>query len=732
MRAVLYARYSSDLQSEASLEDQLRLCRRLAEREGWTIIAVHSDQALSGALRDRPGLAAIVALLERGAVDVVVTESLDRLSRDIEHLAAFHKRVTFHGARIVTLSEGAVTDLHVGLRGTMGAMFLKDLAEKTRRGQEGRIRAGRMIGSVPYGYRMVRRIGADGALERGLRDIDEAEATVVRRIFELYAAGASPRRIAQLLNDDGIAGPAGGHWIETSIRGRGIRGEGILRNPLYDGRIVWNRRMGLKDPVIGRRVRRDREAAACVTVAAAELGIVEHALWGTVQDRLEAAAATATPGPDGKLPGYWDRRRPRFLLSQKVYCGLCGGKFATVGKDYLACAAGRTHACRNRRSIRRQELTERVIAALRGQIMRADLLGAFVEAYREAWRTMAAAATAAARHSAGAIAEVDRRIDNLVNALAEEAPSGPIRTKLAAMEAQRDTLQQVHAQGYETVPDLPTDLGGEYQAAINHLADTLHDRENPRALELARDLIDRIVITPPDDDDDPLIVNLEGDFAALLTLAAAKTMSIGSGTPIYRLVSDLASSVKEQPGGWPLAGPGSARPCLLLPTKPLHVCPRAIDERRQHRGLAPPSHECGRRELHCRHLLGRHTAILGWSARALRHHQGAAQDRLPGRGRQPGHHHRKSIGRVSGAFSHEPQYSSRCWPPSAAATQAMNAPTSIDTAVKIERYAPALRAVSAAWRAFTSTALACAITSSTRLAASACDSPVRAATSSTR
>jgi hypothetical protein len=70
------------------------------------------------------------------------------------------------------------------------------------------------------------------------------------------------------------------------------------------------------------------------------------------------------------------------------------------------------------------------------------------------------------------------------------------------------------------------------------------------------------------------------------------------------------------------------------------------------------------------------------------------------------------------------QYSSRCWPPRAAATQAMNAPTSIDKAVKIERYAPALRAESAACRAFISAAFSCAITSSTRFTASAWDSPV--------
>lgn len=66
-------------------------------------------------------------------LDRILTESLDRLSRDQEVIAGFYKRTRFAGISITTLSEGDVNELHIGLKGTMGALYLKDLADKTRR-----------------------------------------------------------------------------------------------------------------------------------------------------------------------------------------------------------------------------------------------------------------------------------------------------------------------------------------------------------------------------------------------------------------------------------------------------------------------------------------------------------------------------------------------------------------------------------------------------------------------
>ena len=103
--------------------------------------------------------------------DAIVTESLDRLSRSQADIAALFEKLQFLGVRIETLADGAVSEIHVGLKGSMSALFLKDLAQKTRRGQIGRVKAGRIPGGKCYGYDVLK----DGD-DRGRRAINAAEA----------------------------------------------------------------------------------------------------------------------------------------------------------------------------------------------------------------------------------------------------------------------------------------------------------------------------------------------------------------------------------------------------------------------------------------------------------------------------------------------------------------------------------------------------------------------------
>src|SRR5215471_1083511 len=180
MRVALYARYSSDQQRDASIADQLRDCRAFVARQGWTVVREYQDAAMSGASRHRPGLQALLQAADQ--YDVLVTESLDRLSRDQEDTAAVHKRLAFVGVRIVTLAEGEIGQLHVGFKGTMNALFLKDLADKTRRGLRGRIEAGKSGGGRCYGYRIVRALTGDG-VTTGEREVVPEEAAIVNRIF---------------------------------------------------------------------------------------------------------------------------------------------------------------------------------------------------------------------------------------------------------------------------------------------------------------------------------------------------------------------------------------------------------------------------------------------------------------------------------------------------------------------------------------------------------------------
>jgi site-specific DNA recombinase len=253
MRVASYARYSSDQQRAASITDQQRICREFATRQGWIVVAEFADAAASGASLMRPGFQGLMSAALAGTFDVVLAESLDRFSCDQEDTAGLFKRLSFAGVRIVTVCEGDIGHLHVGLKGTMNALFLKDLAEKTRRGLRGRVEAGRSGGGVSYGYRVVRVLEGH---PRGEREIHPGEAAIVVRIFRDYAADVSPKAIAKALNCEGIRGPMGIAWSPSTIHGNPKRGTGILNNELYVGRMVWNRLRYVKDPDTGKRLSR--------------------------------------------------------------------------------------------------------------------------------------------------------------------------------------------------------------------------------------------------------------------------------------------------------------------------------------------------------------------------------------------------------------------------------------------------------------------------------------------
>ncbi len=272
----------------------------------------------------------------------MLAEALDRISRDQEHIAGFYKQLTFAGVRVVTLAEGDISELHIGLKGTMAALFLKDLALKTHRGLEGRVRAGHSGGGLSFGYHVLRQIGADGMPTTGVMQIVLAEAALIRRVFDAYVGGQSPRAIGKQLNAELVPGPRGGKWTASLILGNALRETGLLRNRLYAGERVWNRQHFLKDPTTGKRVARPNPREAWIVSTVPELRIIDPVTWEAAQARLavgrarvmmsrgsaespsaEGAAADANVGNIGARLA--SARRPPWLLSGLVRCGLCGG-----------------------------------------------------------------------------------------------------------------------------------------------------------------------------------------------------------------------------------------------------------------------------------------------------------------------------------------------------------------------------------------------------------------------
>ena len=179
-------------------------------------------------------------------------------------------------------------------------------------------------GRQAYGYRAVPQRAADGTALRGDREIVEAEAVIVRRIFAEFAAGKSPRAIARDLNCENIKGPSGKPWRDTTIRGHATRRTGILRNDLYAGRSLWNKQSYRRNPDTGKRIARPRQQGEHIAVEVPSLRIVDQAVWDAVQARLNAIRAS--PGSTKQRQSeFWKQRRPKHLLTGLLHCGECGG-----------------------------------------------------------------------------------------------------------------------------------------------------------------------------------------------------------------------------------------------------------------------------------------------------------------------------------------------------------------------------------------------------------------------
>lgn len=226
---------------------------------------------------------------------------------DHDTLAAFR-----HG-------EGEVNEMHVGLKGTMNALFLKDLGLKTHLDLRGRAEAGKSAVGPCFGYRPVRTLRADGDVSRGDRTIEPTEAATIRRIFQMFADGMSPSAIAKALNAKGVLGPKGHAWRDTIIRGHADRCTGILRNELYVGRLVWNRMHFMKDPATGKRVSRMNSASEWVVHGLPEWRVVDDALWERVQARL-SGIRQASGANAADRPHFWEARRSQNLLTGKFFC----------------------------------------------------------------------------------------------------------------------------------------------------------------------------------------------------------------------------------------------------------------------------------------------------------------------------------------------------------------------------------------------------------------------------
>jgi site-specific DNA recombinase len=440
MKVAIYARYSSENQRDASIADQFRVCREFAQRQGWHVGAEYSDHAVSGATIMRPGFQAMMREALQKKVDIVMAEALDRFSRDQEDTAGLFKRLTFAGVNIVTLAEGDITHLHIGLKGTMNALFLKELAEKTRRGLRGRIELGKAGGGISFGYRIVRRF-ENGLVTTGEREIVPEEAAIVRRIFSDYAAGASPKQIAKALNAEGVRGPRGALWSPSTIHGSAERGIGILHNELYIGRLVWNRQRFLKDPDTGKRVPRMNPPSQWISKDVPELRIVDDDLWRAVKARHAGIQRKwKTAGDDKRFNQF---RRPKDLFSGLTKCGECGAGFIVHSREFLGCFGARDRGtCTNRLRISRLEVESRVLNALKTKLLRKDFFEEFCREFAKEMNRLRMEERAGLSGAKRDLERVKRDIKKVIEAIKNGFAGADLKAEWDALQERKTALRR--------------------------------------------------------------------------------------------------------------------------------------------------------------------------------------------------------------------------------------------------------------------------------------------------
>ena len=323
--AVAYARYSSAGQRDVSIDQQLSDIRAFALREGYTIVHEYADHAKSG-FKDtaaRTAFQSMIASAESGSYDTIIAWKVDRFGRNREDSAIYKGKLRRFGVRVLyamePIPEGSAGVLLEGMLEATAEWYSRQLSENVTRGMTDNAMKCLYNGTKVLGY--VR--GSDGRYA-----IDPDGASIVRYIFDKYAAGVSAVRICADLNSRGLTSSRGKRWKpETIIR--------VISNERYTGTYIWGD----------------------IRIPDGMPAIVDNVLFEEVQ-RLKK-----------KTSRHVDQGAVDYLLTGKAFCGHCGA--AMIGDSgtsksgtrhlYYSCQAHKARKGCDKKSVRKDWLEDTVI-----------------------------------------------------------------------------------------------------------------------------------------------------------------------------------------------------------------------------------------------------------------------------------------------------------------------------------------------------------------------------------
>jgi len=335
MNAVIYARFSSSAQREASIEQQINVCMAYAEREGYNVLQTYSDRALTGRTDRRPQFLQMIKDARKGRFCAIIVYALDRFSRDKYDSARYKHELRQSGVRVVSATE-PISDNPSGILiesvfEGLAQYYSAELAQKIRRGYEDNAKKCLASGSVPFGFRR----SADGHYE-----IMPEEAEIVREIFRRVGSGETYADICRNLNARGIKTRHGAAWNRSSFNT-------ILRNRRYIGTFIS--KYHVQEDAIPQ--------------------IVDKELFYKVQ-----TVSHVKTGPRRTPNGYYS-------LTGKLFCGLCGDAMTgTSGTSksgklcyYYTCRGHRMHKC-DQRSYPRDALEDTICRAIWDDVLSDDAI----------------------------------------------------------------------------------------------------------------------------------------------------------------------------------------------------------------------------------------------------------------------------------------------------------------------------------------------------------------------
>lgn len=308
--AVIYARYSSDKQTEQSIEGQLRDCRAYAEQLNLNIVGEYIDRALSGRYADRPQFQQMIKDAKKHGFKYVLVYKLDRFTRNRYDSAIYKNELKKHGVKVLSAMERLTDDpesiLLESLLEATAEYYSVELAQKVNRGmRETALKANYTGGSIPPGYR----------IESKKYVIDEKTAPIVRMIFDLYTSGKGKKEIVDILTEHGYKTCKNKPFTINTLTY-------ILSNEKYIGTYKYNN----------------------IIIEDGCPAIIDKSTFKKAQeiaDRTKRAPAAAKAKVD-------------YLLTGKIFCGYCGAPMigecgnGNSGKTYhyYTCATRRRkHTC---------------------------------------------------------------------------------------------------------------------------------------------------------------------------------------------------------------------------------------------------------------------------------------------------------------------------------------------------------------------------------------------------